>query len=491
MKCSLSVAELESLSARIALQMGLHFPPSNWLALEQAFCKAARESGFEDVRKYVAWFTSAQPSEELLESMADYLTIGETYFFRESRCFEMLEGRILQEIIRKRQGKEQRLRIWSSGCSTGEEAYSIAILLHKMRDSMRGWDISIMGTDISNQALQKAKEGIYTNWSFRNSPAGFKEKYFSKTEDGRLELLPVIKQMVTFSRFNLADDCYPSRVTDTTAIDVIFCRNVLMYFTPQLAAKVVSRYHNCLQVGGWLFVSPCETSNPYFSAFEQITFPDAVFYQKPEYGKGAQPGRAINDNFSMPSEPVCNLVPVLPLKPSPVIPVQELPSYQQSLVLYERGFYREAAEIVSLLLAKDKNDTLALTLLCRIYADEGRFTEALLVSDRAIATDKLASGLHYLRAVILQEQGMDDEAGRSLKKALYLDNDLVLAHFSLAILEQRKGKIRNSRRYFDNALSLLDRYREDDVIPESGGMVAERLKDIIRTSTTRMRQGSI
>jgi chemotaxis protein methyltransferase CheR len=491
LNCSISAAELESLSARIALQLGLHFPPSNWRTLEQAFCTAARESGFQDVREYVAWFTSAQPCEELFEAMADYLTIGETYFFRESHCFEMLEGRILPDIIRKRRGKEQRLRIWSSGCSTGEEPYSIAILLHKMRESMRDWDISIMGTDISNQALQKAKEGIYTNWSFRNTPAGFKETYFSKTEDGRLALLPVIKQMVTFSRFNLVEDCYPSLVTDTTAIDVIFCRNVLMYFTPQLAAKVVSRYHDCLQAGGWLFVSPCETSNTYFSAFDRITFPDAIFYQKPDIGKAAQRGMAINDNFSMPSESVRDLVPVLPVNPSPVMPVQELPNYLQALALYERGFYPEAAEIVSLLLTQDKNDTRALALLCRIYANEGRFAEALVVSDHAIATDKLAAGLHYLRAVILQEHGMDDEAGRSLKKALYLDNDLVLAHFTLAILEQRKGKIRNSRRYFDNALSLLDRYREDDVIPESGGMVAERLKDIIRTSTTRMRQGSI
>ena len=438
--------------------------------------------------------------------MACYLTIGETYFLREIRCYEILEHQIIPEIINKRQGGEQRLRIWSAGCATGEEPYSIAILLHRMRDILRDWDVSILATDINPHSLSKARAGVYSNWSFRTSPPWFKQNFFRQAGDNQYELLPHIKEMVKFSSINLVEDCYPSLVTDTNAIDVIFCRNVLMYFTPQLAAKVVERFKLCLLDGGSLFVSPCETSNSFLSVLDPISFPDATLYRKSSCGKPAKRESVITDNFATPHFPVSAsptyhtydnaMVPALPDRPVKTAPASvpipppeshdKTTSYQQALTLYERGAYREAAEMVTMQLMQDKNDTHALALLCRIYANEGRLSEALNASDRALAADKLSAGLHYLRAVILQEQGMDDEAAASLKKALYLDQDLVLAHFTLANLEQRKGKVKESQRHFNNALTLLDKYRPDDVIPESDGMFAERLKEIIRATTARM-----
>ncbi|HBA88565.1 MAG TPA: chemotaxis protein CheR [Geobacter sp.] len=507
MKSILADTDLEKLSAIIAEQMGLLFPPSKWKTLEQSCCNAARELGFKDVQECVSRFTSPPPSKELIEAMACYLTIGETYFLREVRCFEILEQQIIPEILKKRQGGEQRLRIWSAGCATGEEPYSIAILLHRMRDSLRGWDISILATDINPHALRKAREGIYTSWSFRASPPWFKESFFRQAGDKQYELLPHIKEMVKFSNINLVEDCFPSLVTDTNAIDVIFCRNVLMYFAPQLAARVVERFRRCLFDDGWLFVSPCETSNPFLAEFDQVSFPDAILYRKsndrlrsnePENREKSGPENwrnhaPIQENSLIPKaspvprfphSPLQKLAPAPPLSDSPI---QEVASpYHKALTLYERGAYGEAVEMVTEQLLQDKNNTHALALLCRIHANEGRLSEALLASDRALAADKLSAGLHYLRAVILQEQGMDDEAVASLKKALYLDQDLVLAHFTLANLEQRKGKIKESQRHFNNALSLLDRYRPDDVIPESDGMFAERLKEIIRASTAKM-----
>ena len=298
-----------------------------------------------------------------------------------------------------------------------------------------------------------------------------------------------------FSSINLAEDCYPSLVTDTNAIDVIFCRNVLMYFTPRLAAKVVERFKRCLLDDGWLVVSPCETLNPSLALFNQVSFPDATLYRKsgdglrnvesenrgktePENWMNGETGQVRNGS------PIHKMTPAPPLSDSPA---QEAASpYRKALALYERGAYGEAVEMVTRQLTLDKNDTHALALLCRIYANEGKLAEALNTSDRALAADKLSAGLHYLRAAILQEQGMDDEAAASLRKALYLDQDLVLAHFTLANLEQRQGKVRESQRRFNTALSLLDKYSPADVIPGSDGMSAGRLKEIIRAATARM-----
>lgn len=489
MKHLLSDLELGKVSTHIAEQMGLHFPPSKWQSLEQCLCHAAKGLGFQDIRQCVTWFTSATASKEFIETMACYLTVGETYFLREIRCFDTLEQQILPAIIRKRQGREQRLRIWSAGCATGEEPYSIAILLYRMRETLRNWEISILATDVNPHALRKAREGVYTNWSFRNTPADFKENYFRKTAEGRFELLPEIKEMVKFSGFNLAEDPYPSLLTDTNALDVIFCRNVLMYLTPQLALKVVERFQHCLLDGGWLFVSPCETSNPLFSGFEPIAFPDAILYRKLRGGKRGRGNEEQKEDVSprrlhdLPTQKVPRFSDPSPL---PDLALPEADPYRESLALYERGAYGEAAERVASQLARDKDDTRALALLSRICANEGRLTEALNATDQALAGDKLNTGLHYLRAVILQEQGLDDEAGASLKRALYLDQDLVLAHFTLANLEQRRGKIKESRRHFDNTLTILDRYPPDKVIPESDGMSARRLKEIIRGTTLRM-----
>lgn len=508
MKRFLGDTDLERLSACIAGQMGLFFPPSKWKTLEKSICTAANELGFNDVHECMSRFTSDPPSKELIEAMACYLTIGETYFLREIRCFEILERQIIPEIIKNRRESEKRLRIWSAGCATGEEPYSIAILLHGMREALRGWDVSILATDINPHSLSKARKAIYTDWSFRTSPQWFRNNYFRPAGDNRYELLPHIKQMVKFSSINLVEDCYPSLVTGTNAIDVIFCRNVLMYFTPQRAATVVERFKRCLMDDGWLFVSPCETSSSLFPGFEPVSFPDATLYRKPGIGqtekgingtgegglsrlpapRSFDPGSATGSPMQQVS-PTHRLPPSPAKTPSPPAPrsdseVQEAVSaYQNALTLYERGAYGKACEMVTMQLTQDKNDAQALALLCRIYANEGKLAEALKASDRALAADKLSAGLHYLRAVILQEQGLYDEAAASLKKALYLDPDMVLAHYSLANLEQRKGRPRESQRHFNNALSLLDRYRPDDVIPESDGMFAERLREIIRATT--------
>lgn len=501
MKRPLTDPELEMVSARIAVQMGLHFPPGKWKNLEQSLCTAARELGFADVQECVAQLTSAPPSREFLESMACYLTIGETYFMREKRCFEILEHQIIPELVKKRQGSEARLRIWSAGCATGEEAYSIAILLDRMRPLLRDWDLSILATDINPHSLRKAKEGIYTEWSFRNTPAVFRKNYFHQSAEGRYTLLPRIKEMVTFSAFNLVEDTYPSLVTDTNAMDVIFCRNVLMYFTPAEAAKVVERFHRCLLDDGWLFVSPCEISNSFFADFAPVSFPDATLYQKRSHGGPVKPTCMTAATASPPARPVPVFsshppeeIPSAPAPPVVIAPPlpplaessNETAVYQEALTLYAQGAYPAAAEKVAFLLARNKDDTRALALLCRIYANQGRLSEALTLSTQALATDKLSAELHYLHAIILQEQGQDDESAAALKKALYLNQDLVLAHFSLANLEQRKGKIKISRRYYDTASSLLDKYRPDEVIPESDGMLAGRLKEIIRATTARM-----
>lgn len=478
---------LAQLSSHVATHMGLYFPPAKWQTLEKAFSSAAGELGFQSPEECASWFITAPVSKELVESMAEHLTIGETYFLRENRSFEILTEEIIPEILLKRSGGEQRLRIWSAGCATGEEPYSMAILLHRMSNALKGWTVSILATDINPKALRKAVEGGYTEWSFRNPPPWLKENYFRKSVDGRLNLIPPIKKMVDFSYLNLVEDYYPSLTGDTNAMDVIFCRNVLMYFTPELARKVVERFHRSLVNGGWLIVSPCEASQVMYPQFKAVSFRDAVFYQKQAPGTEPRPMRDSAPKLRTPSS--IRIVPPLSAKPSsplhmplstiaPPIPPEQT-DFEKALTLYEKGLYPEAEIMLVPLVPPNQKNIRENVLLCRIRANQGKLAESLMLLEQVISADKLNPGLHYLRAMILQEQGDNNQACASLKRALYLDQNLVIAHVALANLALRQGKQSECRKYLENAISILGGYQSDDILPESEGMTAGRLMKVI------------
>ena len=267
---------LSQLSECVASQLGLHFPRTRWRDLERGIQSAAREFGTPDAESCARWLLSAPLTKNQIEILASELTVGETYFFREQRSFAILGERILPELLRVRQGAERRLRIWSAGCCTGEEPYSIAILLDRVLPDPRQWHVTILGTDVNPRFLQKAAQGVFGEWSFRAAPAWLKENYFTPVGAQRFEILPRIKAMVTFACLNLAQDAYPALASGTHAMDLIFCRNVLMYFTAEHAQRVIHQFHRSLVEGGWLIVSPVETSAQLFSLFAPIHFEQAV-----------------------------------------------------------------------------------------------------------------------------------------------------------------------------------------------------------------------
>ena len=496
MTTSISAVLLFRFSEVVAAQMGLHFPRERWSDLERGIRSAAPEFDFKDVESCLQWLLSSPLAKSQIEILAKHLTIGETYFFREQKSFEILEEHLLPELIRTRRGNEQRLRIWSAGCCSGEEPYSIAILLSKVIPDLRDWNITILGTDLNPRCLQKAAEGAYSEWSFRETPQWVKERYFRNIKDGRSSLLPSIKKMVSFAYLNLAEDACPSLLHNTNAMDVIFCRNVLMYFHPEKAKTVIQNLHRSLVDGGWLIVSPSEASHVLFSQFMTVNFPGATLYKKDAY----RPQTMEIFPYGPEGEPSVSLQPSVEcagaLDPKVSSPEQfrepvssdaeqrnrtepQLTPYGEALALYERGCYGEAAERLVVWLSQNHDAAKAMALLARVYANEGKLAEGLEWCEKAIAADKMNAGCHYLRATILQEQGLLEEAQAALKRTLYLDQNFVLAHFALGNLTLREAKVKESEKHFENALSLLSAYRQEEILPESEGITAGRLVEII------------
>ena len=251
MSIDMSRSTLLRVSELINERTGLRFPETRWRELERGLKAASREFGFEKLDAFLQWLFLAPLEAPQIEILASHLTVGETYFLRERRSFEALEAHVLPELLRVRRNGEKRLRFWSAGCCTGEEPYSMAIRLSWMLD-LEKWNVSILGTDINPRFLKKAAEGVYGSWSFRDTPDGFKERYFEKRGANQHEILPWIRKRVNFTLLNLAEDVYPALENGTNAIDVIFCRNVLMYFDPKRARSAIERLHRALVDGGWL-----------------------------------------------------------------------------------------------------------------------------------------------------------------------------------------------------------------------------------------------
>ncbi len=488
---------LSQFSEFVTVRFGLHFPRKRWRDLQRGLVCAAREFGLKDAAECISWLTSTELTRSEFDILAGCLTIGETYFFREPNSFEALETEILPALISARRGRDQRLRIWSAGCATGEEPYSIAMLLHRLIPDLPQWNVTILATDINPEFLRTAARGVYGDWSFRGVPAGVKVKYFTGTREGKFEISGTIRKMVTFAPLNLAEDPYPSLVNNTNALDIIFCRNVLMYFAPRQIQKVIEKFHHSLVPGGWLAVSPCETSHTFSREFETVHFHNADFYRNIEPGKAAALPFEAAGGKTVPLSSVTTGERDAVRRLTP--PQQDLQTYPEAIPgkdhagqpatpsekaheLHRQGLIDDATGKFEDIPAGTPEGPDAALLMARIHANRGNFAEALEWAGQAIAADKLDPEAHYLQALIFQEQGADDAAIASLKRALYIDQAFVLAHFALANQFARRGKAKDAARQLENAALLLQAYGDGDILPGSDGLSARRLAEIVAST---------
>jgi len=462
---------LAQFSDCLAARVGLHFPRERWAELTRGIDLVAADLGFSDAAACVRHLLSADLTQAQIEVLASHLTIGETYFFREPRSFDALAEHVLPDLIRARRTEGRSLRIWSAACCTGEEAYSIAILLDRLIPDLADWNITILATDINPRFLRRAAEGCYNEWSFRGVGRDIKDKYFTREAGGSFRIIPRIKAMVSLAYHNLVEDRFPSIESNTNAMDVVLCRNVLMYFSPDRARAVVGYLHRALRDGGWLIPAAVDGAPPLFAPFVLADIAGTTLYRKRE---------------AAPPPPAPSAEPIVPLRPpaprsEPAPDAGSRPgAYQTAAALHEQGRYGEASDLLIGHLASAPKDVPAMLLLARTYANQGRLAEALQWCTKLVAADRLSAGHHYLLAMVQQEMGALTEAAASLHRALFLDPQFVLAHFASANLARIEGKRPEARKHYRNTLGLLEGRAPGDILPESEGLTVERLREIVR-----------
>ncbi|MBI5375275.1 MAG: hypothetical protein HZA77_07560 [Candidatus Schekmanbacteria bacterium] len=410
------------------------------------------------------------------------LTVGESYFFRDKRQFSLLSGKILPALIERRK-KVRELRIWSAGCATGEEAYSLAILLNEMKQSLNGWEITILGTDIKKEFLAKAISGSYGWWSFRVMPENMEKKCFSKKKN-TFQINDGIRQMVTFSFCDLLRDKFPSIENGIHDMDLILCRNVFIYYNKKAITTITEKLANSLNESGYLITGHGELFSVNMDPLKTRVFDESVVYEKAAESRtkaaSAELPKVFPQKVLMHEDPKTSSSKIVEFKEKKKLQ-SFIPDFlSQASLLYREMNYKDAIEKAESVLIEEPNNYYALYLIGSARANMGDYDRALFFLRKAIESDRLAAEPHYMMSNIARQRGKLEESKNELKKVIYLNQAHIPAYLELADIYEIQRYIERARRLRETALKTLMLLPENSTIEPYEHMTAKELIDYVR-----------
>jgi chemotaxis protein methyltransferase CheR len=456
-------------AAVIAERMGLYFPMDRWPDLVQGLAKAASRLGYQDSNVFIAELVAGSFGPREVQAIASHLTIPETHFFRSPETFAMLQNQLLPELIAAHAATTRRLRIWSAGCATGPEPFSLAILVSRLIPDLADWDVSILATDINPDGFAAASAGEYTQWAFRGTPSWVISGYFDKTRGGHYRLSPAIQDMVTFRYLNLIEDPFP------TDCDLILCRNVIMYFARDTAVQVADKLRCSLKQNGYLLVTASETGRDIQGSLTSMILGGEIVYKRTPPTPAATTAPALKAPAAGDQTSAGRAA-----RPGPpqATRAKKADTARAGLRLERRAWSREDRPVPTAKRAT-KLDAQAIADDARRLADRGQLDEALERCNTALTCEKLNPSLYYLKASILQELHRPDEAEQALQSTLFLDGGFALARVMLGAIARSQDRSREAAKHFREALVLLEQMPSDSVLPETNGLTAGEMVETV------------
>ncbi|WP_430911864.1 CheR family methyltransferase [Methylobacterium sp. sgz302541] len=459
-----------ALKAAVVARTGHHYYADKDDLLFERLARRFRACGVGDSAGYLARLSDAAAGPREWAALEAEVTIGETFFFRYAEQFAALRGTILPGLVAER-AVARSLRVWSAGCSTGAEPYSVAILLNELLgEALPDWHVGILGTDISAEALATARGGLYGRWALRTMPTEERLRYFRRvparagaTRDGGYVLRPEFARMVRFERHNLLSLVGGRGGAALGEFDLILCRNVLIYFDAATVTAIVRALGERLRPGGWLLIGHAEP-NPSFATFlDAINLPGTVAYRRPESGA-----------------PVAAPPPPLPLSPLPLSPLPLPPSSPP--LLSPPVLEPAAGPPPPAAPAREEAAPPEGLAGIRALADAGDTARAWTALRAALSATPFDPALRLYEGLVAHSLGRDAEAERALRGAVYLDRDFVMAHYHLGLLLASLGRPADARRALDNAVALAETLPPDMAVPEGDGARARQVAESARTA---------
>lgn len=406
------------------------------------------ETGLSGCARYLELISDPVLGRDEMDALVAELTIGETYFFRHKEQFDALRDIILPEVLARNE-PHRRLRIWSAGCATGPEPYSVAIMLKRdFGPRIADWHVSIIGTDINQKFLARARDGRYDEWAFRATPDDVRRDCFVPVGK-QWQIKPEYRNCVSFQYHNLIRNRFPSLLDNLAGLDVIICRNVVIYFSRETVAQLVPCFHESLVDGGWLVMGHAEPNMELFRDFRTVTTPGAVLYQRSDRPEPvvAPPPKVVLPSPAplrrpMPPKPAPRPALRRPEPPRPAPPSQGIAAI-------------------------------------RALADQGRWAEALAACDSLIAADALDSRAHFYRALVSEQLGDLEGCETFLRRAIYLDRHFVLPHYHLGLFLWRRDDAVGAGRSFRNVLALLRQLPDTHALEDGDSITVEQLRETV------------
>jgi len=460
---------LERCQQLIAVRMGFQLRPADKAHLQKTLAARMQALKFARADDYLELLAGSDATAEAeWKRLYVLLTNQESYFFRDAGQFDLLRSRILPEIIERNRGA-RTLRVWSAGCSTGEEPYSLAILVDQLLPMQSDWKVMILGTDLSEAAVTKAQRGVYGAWSFRTLDPELRDRYFEKRQKDFV-LNGRIRNNVMIRHGNLIGDDFPSRQSEIHDLDLILCRNVFIYFKREAVAQVLRKFERSLCPGGYLITGHAELHDAPLGELRALSLPQSVVYQR------AAAPREMPAPYSAPSSPTTAISLPRDAGAAKIAITSQRKSVDEKRPATEAGLVSKTAAATNVAPAQGERDFLALCAQAQQHADLGQHEEAARCCREASSLQPFAPLPHWILARVCGERGETEEAKSLLKKVIYLAPRLPLPYLEMSLIYDNEGDAARARKMRATALEALSELNEDISVPAlEHEVVAEKI----------------
>ncbi len=410
--------------------------------------------GLRNCSSYAEFLAYGETGCAEMDILIAHLTIGETYFFRDEEQFAAIRDVILPDILARKR-RTRQLFIWSAGCATGAEPYSLAILLARvLGDEMSAWQIRIHATDLNRTFLTQAAAGKFRPTALRSTSDWMKHECFSK-EGLVWAIHPRYKEWILFHQMNLMDSDFSTSFPAGTHFDLILCRNVMIYFSREINNRLIGQFHQALGDGGWLVPGAAESSMDNLKIFRGVSAAGTRLYQK----------------MPLPSGPLSSG----PLSSGPLDAArQAAPEPGSKGTLDVPAPSGESPPDGPLGIVPADLDGL------RQLADHGDWQGAAEYGKQLLSQNGLNAEVHFYHALIFEKLGVLDEPEISLRHAIYLDRNFALAHYHLGLSLKRGGQTAAAARCFGNVLKVLDGLPDVAIVRAGPGVTVTGLKELAK-----------
>ncbi|HTM63029.1 MAG TPA: CheR family methyltransferase [Gammaproteobacteria bacterium] len=433
--------------------------------------------------EYLQRLRTSEDDSDLLNDLISAITIGETYFFRDKQQVKLLNDVVLPKIIKKKiESGERVIRVWSAGCSSGEEIYTIVMLLQELLPDIDNWQCYLLASDINIDVLKKGMSGEYTEWSMRSIPETYLKRYFEK--NGTIYKIDNdIRKRVRFEYINLNTDTYPSIMNGTVMQDLVICRNVLIYFDDKHIQKILERLSRCIVDDGYIMLGASDPIAMMEVGIGSVNNYPSLFMKKSKIPKPENMEAISHESVKYKRD----VSPVVTI-PKKIIQTDKIDDVLNKTL---QDTNKANAEIDNLLKQEKWQEIVSyigryslmypinskmLAIKAAALANLGKIDDAIQTCKESIKMDKMNKEVYLIYGLALSENKQNKEAEQAFRAALYIDPDYLLCRYQLGLFLIHHNRLDEGVMTLQKAINSASKCNGDDVVPESKNM---KYKDLI------------